>query len=88
MVPGYGHAVLRKTDPRYQCQQEFAFKHLPNDPMFKLVHQLYKIVPPVLLEQGKAKNPWPNVDAHSGVLLQVSGGVRGGWSQLLQYTFN
>lgn len=72
MVPGYGHAVLRKTDPRYQCQQEFAFKHLPNDPMFKLVHQLYKIVPPVLLEQGKAKNPWPNVDAHSGVLLQVS----------------
>lgn len=47
-------------------------KHLPNDPMFKLVAQLYKIVPNVLLEQGKAKNPWPNVDAHSGVLLQVS----------------
>lgn len=46
-------------------------KHLPNDPMFKLVAQLYKIVPDVLLEQGKAKNPWPNVDAHSGVLLQV-----------------
>lgn len=40
--------------------------------MFKLVAQLYKIVPNVLLEQGKAKNPWPNVDAHSGVLLQVS----------------
>lgn len=71
VVPGYGHAVLRKTDPRYTCQQEFAFKHLPDDPMFKLVHQLYKIVPNVLLEQGKAKNPWPNVDAHSGVLLQV-----------------
>ncbi|KAJ7999539.1 hypothetical protein DPEC_G00195470 [Dallia pectoralis] len=73
VVPGYGHAVLRKTDPRYTCQQEFAFKHLPNDPMFKLVHQLYKIVPNVLLEQGKAKNPWPNVDAHSGVLLQYYG---------------
>lgn len=71
MVPGYGHAVLRKTDPRYTCQREFAMKHLPNDPMFKLVAQLYKIVPDVLLEQGKAKNPWPNVDAHSGVLLQV-----------------
>jgi hypothetical protein len=40
--------------------------------MFKLVAQLYKIVPNILLEQGKAKNPWPNVDAHSGVLLQVS----------------
>lgn len=82
MVPGYGHAVLRKTDPRYTCQREFAMKHLPNDPMFKLVAQLYKIVPNVLLEQGKAKNPWPNVDAHSGVLLQV--GRRGSflmWGQ-------
>ena len=68
---GYGHAVLRKTDPRYQCQREFALKHLPDDKLFKLVSQLYKIVPGVLLEQGKAKNPWPNVDAHSGVLLQV-----------------
>ncbi|XP_052683208.1 citrate synthase, mitochondrial-like [Crassostrea angulata] len=70
VVPGYGHAVLRKTDPRYMCQREFALQKLPNDPMFRLVSQLYKIVPDVLLEQGKAKNPWPNVDAHSGVLLQ------------------
>jgi len=73
VVPGYGHAVLRKTDPRYTCQREFALKHLPDDEMFKLVAQLYKIVPDVLLEQGKAKNPWPNVDAHSGVLLQYYG---------------
>ena len=43
VVPGYGHAVLRKTDPRYTCQQEFALKHLPNDPMFKLVKQLYDV---------------------------------------------
>jgi len=70
VVPGYGHAVLRKTDPRYTCQREFALKHLPDDELFKLVSQLYNIVPGVLLEQGKAKNPWPNVDAHSGVLLQ------------------
>ncbi|KPP78279.1 Citrate synthase-like [Scleropages formosus] len=73
VVPGYGHAVLRKTDPRYTCQREFALEHLPDDPLFKLVSQLYKIVPNVLLEQGKAKNPWPNVDAHSGVLLQYYG---------------
>ncbi|XP_063991792.1 probable citrate synthase 2, mitochondrial isoform X1 [Diachasmimorpha longicaudata] len=73
VVPGYGHAVLRKTDPRYTCQREFAMKHLPNDPLFKLVSQVYKIVPPVLLETGKVKNPWPNVDAHSGVLLQYYG---------------
>lgn len=73
VVPGYGHAVLRKTDPRYECQREFALKHLPDDEMFKLVSQLYKLVPDILLEMGKAKNPWPNVDAHSGVLLQHYG---------------
>jgi citrate synthase len=73
VVPGYGHAVLRKTDPRYTCQREFALKHLPNDPLFKMVSQLYNIVPGVLAEHGKTKNPWPNVDAHSGVLLQHYG---------------
>ncbi|XP_031638239.1 probable citrate synthase 2, mitochondrial [Contarinia nasturtii] len=70
VVPGYGHAVLRKTDPRYTCQREFALKHLPNDPLFHLVSTVYKVVPPILTELGKVKNPWPNVDAHSGVLLQ------------------
>ena len=63
--------MLRKTDPRYTAQQEFANKHMPNDPLFKLVAQLYRVVPDVLREHGKAANPWPNVDAHSGVLLQV-----------------
>lgn len=73
VIPGYGHAVLRKTDPRYTCQREFALKHLPNDPLFKLVSDLYEVVPKVLHEQGKTQNPWPNVDAHSGVLLQYYG---------------
>jgi citrate synthase len=73
VVPGYGHAVLRKTDPRYTCQREFALKHMPKDKMFKLVSDVYKVTPNILLEQGKAKNPWPNVDAHSGVLLQHYG---------------
>jgi len=70
VIPGYGHAVLRKTDPRYTSQREFALKHFPSDPIFKLVSKLYDIVPGVLTAQGKAKNPWPNVDAHSGALLQ------------------
>eukprot|EP01119_Soliformovum_irregulare_P006760 TRINITY_DN19189_c0_g1_i1.p1 TRINITY_DN19189_c0_g1~~TRINITY_DN19189_c0_g1_i1.p1 ORF type:complete len:474 (-),score=152.15 TRINITY_DN19189_c0_g1_i1:55-1476(-) len=69
VVPGFGHAVLRKTDPRYMAQRQFAQKHLPNDPLFKLVSQIYEVVPKVLTEHGKTKNPWPNVDAHSGVLL-------------------
>jgi citrate synthase len=68
VIPGFGHAVLRKTDPRYTIQREFALKHMPDDPIFKYVDILYKVVPPILKEQGKAKNPWPNVDAHSGVI--------------------
>jgi len=73
VIPGYGHAVLRKTDPRYTCQREFALKHLPDDKLFQLVSNLYEVVPGILTETGKVKNPWPNVDAHSGCLLQHFG---------------
>jgi citrate synthase len=69
VVPGYGHAVLRKTDPRYVAQREFALKHLPNDDIFKVVSAVYEVAPDILTQHGKTKNPWPNVDAHSGCLL-------------------
>ena len=68
VIPGYGHAVLRKTDPRYTSQREFCQKHLPNDPLFKLVAMIFEVAPGVLTEHGKTKNPWPNVDAQSGVI--------------------
>ena len=68
VVPGYGHAVLRRTDPRYSAEREFCLKHLPNDELFGLVSTIYEVAPGVLMEHGKAKNPWPNVDAHSGVI--------------------
>jgi citrate synthase len=70
VVPGYGHAVLRKTDPRYASQREFclATKGLKDDPLFKLVSMIYEVAPGVLTEHGKTKNPWPNVDAQSGVI--------------------
>jgi len=68
VIPGFGHAVLRKTDPRYKLQREFSQKHLPDDPIFKYADLLYKVVPPILQKHGKAKNPWPNVDAQSGVI--------------------
>jgi len=68
VIPGYGHAVLRKTDPRYTVQREFCLKNMPNDDLFKYVDALYKVVPDILREHGKAKNPWPNVDAQSGVV--------------------
>ena len=68
VIPGFGHAVLRKTDPRYMSQREFCQKNLPDYPLFKLISMIYKVAPGVLTEQGKAKNPWPNVDAQSGVI--------------------
>ncbi|MEZ4600367.1 MAG: citrate (Si)-synthase [Syntrophotaleaceae bacterium] len=68
VIPGYGHAVLRRTDPRFTAQMKFCEKHLPDDPMFKLVQMIYKVAPKVLQEHGKARNPWPNVDAQSGVV--------------------
>jgi citrate synthase len=69
VVPGYGHAVLRKTDPRFSAQAEFAKKHMPNDPVVNTVWAIFETVPPILESLGKIKNPWPNVDAHSGALL-------------------
>jgi citrate synthase len=69
VVPGYGHAVLRKTDPRFTAQMEFGKKHMPDDPLVQTVWNIYEAVPPILQTIGKIKNPWPNVDAHSGALL-------------------
>lgn len=69
VVPGYGHAVLRKTDPRFTAQMAFGKKHMPDDPLVKTIWNVYDTVPPILQSLGKIKNPWPNVDAHSGALL-------------------
>ena len=69
VVPGYGHAVLRKTDPRFTAQVEFGKKHMPEDKLCLTVWNIYDVVPPILQSLGKIKNPWPNVDAHSGALL-------------------
>lgn len=73
VIPGYGHAVLRVSDPRFVAFREFGMKHFPDDPVMALVNKIFEIVPGVLLEHGKAKNPWPNVDAGSGALLHHYG---------------
>lgn len=69
VIPGYGHAVLRVTDPRFTASVDFGSKHIPDDERFIVVKKLFEIVPQVLIEQGKAKDPWPNVDAATGALL-------------------
>jgi citrate synthase len=75
VIPGYGHAVLRVPDPRFTAQMEFAKKRFPDDELVRLADMVFDVVPAVLREQGKAKNPAPNVDAISGT-LQYYYGVR------------
>jgi citrate synthase len=69
IIPGYGHAVLRQTDPRFTALHEFGKAHCDDDPIFRIVDRLYQQVPDILKEQGKAADPYPNVDAISGSLL-------------------
>ena len=73
VIPGYGHAVLRCPDPRFTAFLSFGKDHIVNDDIFSIVERLYEVVPSVLKEHGKAKNPWPNVDAASGSLLYFYG---------------
>jgi citrate synthase len=69
VIPGYGHAVLREPDPRFTAQRLFAEEYIKGDDIVHIIWQLYKIVPDILKALGKVKNPWPNVDAHSGAIL-------------------
>ena len=69
VIPGYGHAVLRCPDPRFTAFMDFGKKYIEDDDVFSIVESLFNVVPSVLKEHGKAKNPWPNVDAASGSLL-------------------
>lgn len=81
VIPGYGHAVLRQPDPRFMAQMQFAKDYIKNSNVVEVVWKCYDVVPKVLGELGKVKNPWPNVDAHSGALL-----VHYGLNQYSYYT--
>lgn len=73
VIPGYGHPVLRKTDPRFTAQLEFGRTYCSQDDLFRLVEMVFKTAPRILTEHGKAKNPWPNIDAISGALQYYCG---------------
>ena len=70
VIPGYGHAVLRQPDPRFIAQKVFAEEYLHESAIVKIVWQLFDIVPGILQELGKVKNPWPNVDA--SILVELA----------------
>jgi citrate synthase len=75
VIPGYGHAVLRKPDPRFSALMDFASARpdIAKDPLFQLVKLNSEVAPGVLTEHGKTKNPHPNVDSSSGVLFHHYG---------------
>jgi citrate synthase len=79
VIPGYGHAVLRRPDPRFMAQKQFAEEYIKDDDIINTVWKIFEVVPPILESLGKVKNPWPNVDAHSGSLLVHYG--------LVEYSF-
>lgn len=81
VIPGYGHAVLRIPDPRFTAQQEFAQRNINDSSLIRVIWKLFEHIPPILISLGKVKNPWPNVDAHSGALL-----VHYGFRQYDYYT--
>jgi len=81
VIPGYGHAVLRQPDPRFVAQKKFAEEYIDDSDVVETVWKVYEVVPDILKSLGKVKNPWPNVDAHSGALL-----VHYGLNQFSYYT--
>ena len=81
VIPGYGHAVLREPDPRFVSQRRFAEQYIKGSDLIETVWKIFDVVPPILPGLGKVKNPWPNVDAHSGALL-----VHYGFSEYSYYT--
>ena len=54
---------------RFTAFHDFGARVCADEEIFRIVDAIFRIVPSVLREQGKAKDPWPNVDAISGSLL-------------------
>jgi len=73
LIYGFGHAVLRAEDPRATIQYELGEKICGKDPLFRTAATMRQVAVRVLLENPKISNPYPNVDAISGTLLNASG---------------
>lgn len=75
VIPGYGHGVLRKPDPRFKALIDFADarEDIARSPVYRLVKMTSEVAPRVLTVHGKTKNPHPNVDSASGVLFHHYG---------------
>lgn len=72
-IYGFGHAVLRAEDPRATIQYSVGERICPDDPLFRTALTLREVAVKVLKEHPKISNPYPNVDAVSGTLLNAVG---------------
>lgn len=72
-IYGFGHAVLRAEDPRATIQYEVGARICPDDPLFRTAVALREQGVKVLSSIEKISNPYPNVDAVSGTLLNAVG---------------
>ncbi|HHO49926.1 MAG TPA: citrate synthase [Deltaproteobacteria bacterium] len=70
---GFGHAVLRAEDPRATIEYALGEEICPDDPTFAVARTLREVAVRVLKEHPKISNPYPNVDAVSGSLLNAVG---------------
>ena len=93
VVPGFGHAVLRAEDPRARCLYALGQDVCPDDPLFRCALAMRTAVPAALQKFPKIKNPYPNVDASTGSILQAVGfkdpefyTVLFGWSRVAGIT--
>ena len=73
-IPGFGHSILRKVDARFSLFKGWSDENIKEDyPLVKLAGLCGEVIPEILTKKSKVKNPWPNVDLHSGVLLHYFG---------------
>lgn len=70
---GFGHAVLRVEDPRAVVMYDFVKQHFSDHPLVKIALLLREVGPKILKENPKIANPYPNVDAASGIMLVAAG---------------
>jgi citrate synthase len=73
LVFGFGHAVLRVEDPRATLLYRVSQQKYPEHPLVKMALLLREAGTKVLKENPKISNPYPNVDAISGVMLTAAG---------------
>jgi citrate synthase len=73
LIYGFGHAVLRAEDPRATIEYELGKQICPDDPLFQTALTMREVTVRVLSGIEKVANPYPNVDAVSGTLLNACG---------------